>query len=119
MDEFQELPIEAPSEPSVADKSKDHAVDNIEEDTLDPYAEIQQGNLFPLIAGIKHIDLNYMLDENTPLLHHICKMHLPLDQLLKGRSIEYTKNKEGKTPLHFAIEAKDIQAVYWCLKHEK
>jgi hypothetical protein len=75
MDEFQELPIEAPSEPSVADKSKDHAVDNIEEDTLDPYAEIQQGNLFPLIAGIKHIDLNYMLDENTPLLHHICICH--------------------------------------------
>jgi hypothetical protein len=74
-------------------------MDDLEE-ILDPYIEIHQANPFPLIAGIQHIDLNYMLDENTPLLRHLCKICLPLDELLKGRSIEFTKNKESRLKIY-------------------
>jgi hypothetical protein len=76
-----------------AEKSKEHAVDADDEEVIDVYAELAAGNPFPLIAGIEHVDLDHMLDENTPVLHKLCGLCLPLDELLKGKKIEFTPNK--------------------------
>lgn len=82
------------------------------------YAELIHGNPFPLIAAIDHIDLQHKFDDGSTVLHKLCGLSLPLDELLKGRDIEFTLDSKGQTPLHYAVELGDVQAVYWCLQHE-
>lgn len=62
---------------------------------MDVYAELAAGNPFPLVAGIDHVDLNHMLDADTSVLHKLAGMCLPLEELLKGRNIEFVKNSKG------------------------
>lgn len=40
---------------------------------------------------------------------------LPLDEVLGNSKIKFETDEDGKTPLHYAVEADDVKAVYWLL----
>ena len=75
------------------------------------------GDIFPLVAAISHLDLSTLINPQTPLSHYICTLYIPLETLLVDTKLPITlKNSEGKTPLYFAIQAKDALATYYCLQ---
>lgn len=44
-------------------------------------------------------------------------MHLPLNEVLSGRDIVFTKDQDNKSALHEAVVADDISSAYWCFKN--
>lgn len=69
-----------------------------------------------MVAALDHLDLETLLDPQTPLSHYICTLYIPLETLLGDRKLPMNKNSEGKTPLSFAIKARDAVATYYCLQ---
>ena len=46
----------------------------------------------------------------------LCNKFLPLANLLQDRNFQLQTDRDGRTPLHYAVEADDIKAAYECLK---
>ncbi len=46
----------------------------------------------------------------------LAQKFIPLHQLLKGRDISFPLDDDGRSPLHYAIEADDVKAAAWLIE---
>lgn len=61
------------------------------------------------------MDLYKKTSDGVPLFNLLMNKFLPLPELLDNSSIKFEKDEDGRTPLHYAIEADDVKAAEWLL----
>jgi ankyrin repeat protein len=68
-------------------------------------------NPLPLLAVIDQIDLYTRTEDGVPLFNLLMNKFLPLSDLLENLPIKFEADADGRTPLHYAVEADDVKAV--------
>lgn len=66
---------------------------------------------------IDQIDLNLPID-GKPLLNILCQKFISLKEVLKDKKIEFKTDNDNRTALHYAIEADDVKAAFWCFENK-
>ncbi len=56
------------------------------------------------------MDLYRKTSDGVPLFNLLMNKFLPLPELLDSSPIKFEKDEDGRTPLHYAIEADDVKA---------
>ena len=86
-------------------------------DIIDPVLQlVENSNPIHLLAVIDHIDINNRSYNGVPLISFLCNKFLPLESALGSIHVELKPDPDGRTPLHYAVEADDAKAVDWCLR---